>query len=226
MTARVLATVARIDALPRRERIALVGGLIALAIGVQALWVTPARAKRNAIAESSAQSERSRSDAEVAAAAQRAATFADLRSRNLDLEAKLAALGLKASQREPVGAFVTRSLRGDGVRLAGVTALPVEALASADPLRAHDASLAAESTDTATPVAARPALFRHRTELRLEGAVKDVVRAIEQLERDLAPLRVERIRLTPVASGSAGAGAIQASLVLTTISEERTWLAF
>ena len=52
------------------------------------------------------------------------------------------------------------------------------------------------------------------------------MRAIEQLERDLAPLRVERIRLTQVASGSAGAGAIQASLVLTTISEERTWLAF
>lgn len=220
MKARLLAAVARIDALPRRERLALAGGLLALAIGVQALWIAPARTKRVAIAESSAESERSRSEAEAAAATQASAALDALRERNNGLEAKLAALGLKASQREPVGAFVTRSLLGEGVRLAGLAAQPVEELALADALQPAD--MAQLTPVEANPAPARPQLYRHRAELRLEGPVKQVLRSIEQLERELVPLRVERIRLVP----SGNAGTVQASLVLTTISEERTWLAF
>lgn len=222
MKARLLTLVARIDALPRRERLALAGGLLALAIGVQALWVTPTRAKRVAIAESAAESERSRSDAELAAAAQTSAALQALRQRNSELETKLAALGLKASQREPVGAFVTRSLLGEGVRLAGLAALPVEELAVVDVIATTDSAQSTDVAQAATPAAPRPQLYRHRTELRLEGPVKNVLRTVAQLERQLVPLRVERIRLVP----SGNAGAVQAAMVLTTISEERTWLAF
>ena len=221
MKQRLVAAVARIDALPRRERLALAGGMLALAIGVQSLWIAPTRAKRVSIAESSAESERSRSEAELASAAERTAAFEALRNRNSELEAKLAALGLKASQREPVGAFVTRSLHGEGVRLAGLSALPVEEIVIADlPLPANDGAAGNAATAGATPTNRAP-LYRHRTELRLEGPVKSVVRAIEQIERDLVPLRIERIRLSPAGN----AGAVQASMVLTTISEERTWLA-
>lgn len=219
MSARLLAAVARIDALPRRERFTLLGGLLALAIGVQALWVAPARDKRLAIAQSSVEADLSRGDALSSAAAQSSAAFQDLQRRHRELEAKLAGVGLKATQREAVSGFVTRSLIGEGVRLAALTALPVEELIIAESAAA--AGAAAESADPATPAATRPALFRHRAELRLEGPVKGVVQAIEQVERGLAPLRIERIRITPIGS----AGAVQASLVLTTISEERTWLA-
>lgn len=219
MKDRLLATVARIDALPRRERLALAGGMLALAIGVQSLWIAPTRAKRVAIAESSAESERSRSESEQAAATERAASLEELRKRNGELQDKLAALGLKASQREPVGAFVKRSLHGEGVRLAGLTALPVEEIVIADLALAANDGVATDAANAAsTP---RAPLYRHRTELRLEGPVRNVVRAIEQIERDLVPLRVERIRLSPAGN----AGAVQASMVLTTISEERTWLA-
>lgn len=221
MKARLLATVARIDALPHRERLALACAMLALAIGVQSLWIAPTRAKRVAIAESSAESERSRSEAEEAAAADRAAAFEALLKRNGELETKLAALGLKASQREPVGAFVTRSLHGEGVRLAGLTAMPVEEIAIADPLLAANDSAAVDTAGAPPVPTTRAPLYRHRTELRLEGPVKNVVRAIEQIERDLVPLRVERIRLSPAGNS----GDVQASLVLTTISEERTWLA-
>ena len=221
MRERLVAAVARIDALPRRERLALAGGMLALAIGVQSLWIAPTRAKRVAIAASSAESERSRSEAERAAAAERTAAFEALRKRNSELEAKLAALGLKASQREPVGAFVTRSLHGEGVRLAGLTALPVEEIVIADlPLAAPDSAAGDAANAGAAPTTRAP-LYRHRTELRLEGPVKSVLRAIEQIERDLVPLRIERVRLSPAGN----AGAVQASMVLTTISEERTWLA-
>ncbi len=222
MMERLHAAVARIDALPHRERLMLAGGMLAMAIGVQALWVAPTRDKRVAIAESAAESERSRSDAEVAAAAQNSAALDGLRERNRGLEAKLAALGLKASQREPVGTFVTRSLLGEGVRLASLAALPVEELAVANAIPTADSGQTNPVEASTTPAVPRPTLYRHRTELRLEGPVRNVLRTVEQLERQLAPLRVERLRVVP----SGTAGAVQASLVLTTISEERTWLAF
>lgn len=222
MKARLPAMVARIDALPQRERLALAGGLLALAIGAQALWIAPARAKRIAIAESSAESERSRNEAEAAAATQASATLQALRERNRGLESKLATLGLKASQREPVGAFVTRSLQGEGVRLAGLTALPVEELVLADALPNAATTQATEVADAAAAAHPRPLLYRHRTELLLEGPVRNVLRTLELLERQLAPLRIERVRLAP----GGPKGMVQAGLILTTISEERTWLAF
>ena len=219
MNERLLAAVARIDALPRRERLTLLGGLLALAIGAQVLWLAPVRDKRLAIAAATLQADRSRGDAVSSAAVQASAAREDLQRRQRELETKLAGVGLKATDREALSSFVNRSLTGEGVRLAALTALPVEELTIAELPAAAGATPA--SADPATPAAARPLLFRHRAELRLEGPVQGVVQAIEQVERGLAPLRIERVRITPVGS----AGAVQASLVLTTISPERTWLA-
>jgi hypothetical protein len=47
-----------------------------------------------------------------------------------------------------------------------------------------------------------------------------LLRAVDLLERDLAPLRIERVLL----ASAADAGAARAVVVLTTISQERTWL--
>jgi hypothetical protein len=211
MKKHLLAAIARIDALPQRERLALLGGLVAAAIGVQAMWALPLHDKRVAIARSAADTDRSQREAETVATEEKTEALELLRTHAADLERKLAALGLKASQREPVAGFVTRTLRGNGVRLTALTALPVEELA-----------LPGTEADASAPAATAAAtLYRHRAEVRVEGPVQGVVQAIDQLERQLAPLRIERVRLTPAGS----AGAVQANVVLTTISQERTWLA-
>jgi hypothetical protein len=51
--------------------------------------------------------------------------------------------------------------------------------------------------------------------------VNGLAEAIDLLERNLAPLRIEHVRL---ASRNEGA-TVQATVVLTTINQERTWLA-
>jgi len=219
----LLATVARIDALSRRDRYSLLGGMLAVAIGVQAMWLLPMRDKRLAITSSVAEEDRSRSDALAAATDEKAQALELLRGHNTELETELAALGLKATQREPVSGFVARTLRGNGVRLAALAALPVEELTL--PTLAGEADAAAAATPASGPAAAAsPTLFRHRAEVRFEGPVQGVVQTLAQLERELVPLRVERVRLSPVA-GAGTAGAVRASVVLTTISQERTWLA-
>jgi predicted outer membrane lipoprotein len=219
----LLATLARIDALSRRDRYSLLGGLLAAAIGVQAMWLLPMRDRRLAITTSVAEEDRSRSDALATATDEKTQALELLRSHNADLENKLAVLGLKATQREPVAGFVARTLRGNGVRLVALTALAVEELTL--PMLAGETDAAAAATPApGAGTTAAPTLFRHRAEVRLEGPVQGVVQTLDQLERQLVPLRVERVRLFP--SGPTGtAGAVQASVVLTTISQERTWLA-
>ncbi|HEY6356201.1 MAG TPA: hypothetical protein VIY30_17085, partial [Burkholderiaceae bacterium] len=64
-------------------------------------------------------------------------------------------------------------------------------------------------------------LYRHRCEVRLEGTAHVLTKAIDELERGLAPLRIERVRLEPAAAERK----VVATVVLTTISQERTWLA-
>ena len=216
----LLATVARVDALSRRDRYALLGALLAMAIGVQAMWLQPMRDKRLAITRSVAAADLSRSDALVAAMDEKTQALELLRSHNTELEKKLAALGLKATQRDPLSGFVARTLRGNGVRLTAITALPVEELTL--PALAGEADAAAAATPASgAATAAAPTLFRHRAEVRFEGPVQGVVQTLDQLERQLLPLRVERVRL----SRATTPGAAQASVVLTTISQERTWLA-
>jgi hypothetical protein len=216
----LLAALARIDALPRRDRYSLLGGLLAVAIGVQAMWLLPMHERRLAITTSVAEEDRSRSDALAAATDEKTQALALLRNTNTELEGKLATLGLKAMQREPVSSFVARTLRGNGVRLVALTALPVDELTL--PTLASEGEAAAATTPASgAATAAPPTLFRHRAEVRIEGPVQGLVQTLAQLERELVPLRVERVRLSPAGA----AGAAQASVVLTTISQERTWLA-
>jgi predicted outer membrane lipoprotein len=214
------ATVARIDALSRRDRYSLLGALLALAIGVQAMWLQPMRDKRLAITRSVADEDLSRGNALAAATDEKTQALELLRSHNAELETKLAALGLKATQRDPLAGFVARTLRGNGVRLTAISALPVEELTLPALAGEADAAAAATPTSGAT-TAAPPTLFRHRAEVRFEGPVEGVVQTLAQLEHQLLPLRVERVRLSQAATP----GAVQASVVLTTISQERTWLA-
>jgi hypothetical protein len=219
MKRKLMARIDKLDALSRRDRMSLLLGLIALAIGVEYLFVQPTGTKRQRVEAALHADSTSQADAQSHAAAETAAQLAATQTRGRELQAKLTALGLKggtsSAGREPLAQFLARSLRQQGVVLVSTRGLPVEPI-----------NVAAAGDEPAAPAAAAsaadaPALFRHRTELTLEGSVGGLTDAIDRIERELAPLRIERVRLAPRGS----AGGVQATLVLTTINQERTWLA-
>jgi type II secretory pathway component PulM len=221
MKQRIRSAIAGIDKLNPRDRMALAGGLLAALVGIEAMIVMPMKTKRQQIEQAVLAESSSQSDAQQAVLTERASRLADLRTRSDEMEAKLASLGLKQTQRDSLNVFLTRALHDQGVKVTSVRGLPLETLAievvgvipGADAAASAPAASASEATPNVT-------LFRHRAELKLEGQLPGLMRVVDMLERDLAPLRIERVSL-----GSApGAGAARVVVVLTTISQERTWL--
>ncbi|MBX9715399.1 MAG: hypothetical protein K2X42_02260 [Burkholderiaceae bacterium] len=207
----------RIDALPQRDRRVLSAGLLALAIGVQSLVVMPAQDRRHAIASTVQSDDDAQSQAAAADRVAKILQRDDLKARQLEVTRQLATLGLSPTQRDTVGALIARTLPDSGVQLVGVQALPVEELVQQAPDETAAATEAVAATATAVP--ATPTLYRHRAELRLEGPVPQLLQTVDLVERRLAPLRVERIRLSAVPGGA------QAQIVLTTLSRDSDWLA-
>ena len=214
MKQRLLALFERIDQFSRRDRMALAGGALAALVGLEMMVVQPMRAKRLIIAQSVQAESTAQTEAEKAARAERSARLAAMQKQISALEAKLASLGLKEAHRDALSTFLNQTALRHGLVLAGARGLPVEEVTvtreNATPAEVADAS--------ANP---SPTLFRHRAELKLQGPVAGLTQAIGAMERDIAPLRIERIYLAP-----ATGGALQATVVVTTISQERAWLVF
>ena len=226
MKQQLLARIDKLDALSKRDRMSLALGMLALAIGVEMMLVQPTQAKRARIEQSISADSASHSEAQARAVADAAAQLASTQQRSTELQTKLAALGLKdgakPGQRESFALFLSRSLRRADVVLVSTRGLPVEAVNLGTPVDDGVAvAVATPASAAASSANAAPSLFRHRTELTLEGSVPALTEAIDLLERDFAPLRIERVRLAPRGTS----GAVQATLVLTTINQERTWLA-
>lgn len=209
---------ARIDAVPQRDRWTLAAGLLALAIGAQFLLVTPLHDRRVGIKSSALAEGDAQAQADASARAAKLQERDELKARQVQTTQQLATLGLAPTQHDAVGALIARTLPDSSVQLVGVQALPVQELT---PVGANDAGVAVAAA-AATPVAAAepaPMLYRHRAELRLEGPVPQLLQALDAVERRLAPLRVERVRLAAVPGG------VQARVVMTTLSRDRNWLA-
>lgn len=217
MKKKLLARIDKLDSLSRRDRLSLAAGLIALAFGAEMTVIDPLHAKRLRIEQSAVADAASQQQARAAAETEAAAQLQAALARRAQLQADLAALGVKDglksdSQRETLAAFLTRSQRNGNVALVSTQGLPVEPVQppAAPPEAAVDAAVAASDM-----------MFRHRTELTLEGDVAGLAEAIDWLERGLAPLRVERVAL----SSRNGGASVRATVVLTTINQERAWLA-
>jgi hypothetical protein len=211
------AWIARIDRLNPRDRMALAAGLLAAVVGVEAMVMLPMRDKRQRI-EQSVQSDTALQAAEQATLqADQARRLAELQADTSTQQAKLATLGLKnTAQHDTLASVLSHSLQHQGVALTALKGLQVEAIPVLAPsAQVADAAVVAEPTAPAT-------LFRHRVEVRIEGPVPSLTRALDLLEHQLMPLRIERVLVTP--ADAAGVTA-QATVVLTTISQERTWLA-
>lgn len=215
MKRRLQAVVQRFEALSPRDRLSLAAGVLALLVGLEVLVVMPLHDKRRLIETSAAADASSQSDAQAAAQAQRLAQMAELDMRGAQIGQQLASLGLhKVSAHSPAG-FIIGALQGSKASLVSLRGLPVQELPTAVTAAMADAAATAASTTGA------PIFFRHRAEIRLQGSVTELTQALEVLEQGAAPLRIEQVLISSADSGPA----LQATVVLTAINQERTWFA-
>ncbi len=205
----VLGVIDKVDQLPPRDRMSMAAGLVAALIGLEVTVLMPMATKRNVIAQSVQAQTDSETEARTAARTEQQQRLDALTQRQKELEAKLAAIGLHQLHRDALADFVQRAASSQGAVLTGLRALPIEELQVATAVAADPAAAAA------------PQMFRHRAEVTIEGPAVGVAQSIGLLEHKLKPLRVESVQLTADPQG----GIVRARVVLTTISQERTWLA-
>jgi hypothetical protein len=221
------AAVARVDAMPQRERLALFCAVLALLCAAEALWVMPMRSQRQNIGHAAAQQAQSEADAAAEAEQTRAQQQTDLEERLAKLDAELMRLGAGESAGKPLGFLLTQGLVRQGVQVVGLRELAVEDI---DTLASAGAEAAAAAPAPAASDAAAPMLYRHRFELTLDGTPDALIAAVRNLDRDARPLRIERVRMaahttTRSAEQTADpAPGVRATVTLAVISNERTWL--
>jgi hypothetical protein len=218
MKQRLQALVQHFDALSQRDRLTLAAGFVALLLGVEALLVAPLHDKRRMIEQASAAEAASQTEAQAVARQQLEAQLAELQARGARLDEQLAALGLQRTpSRSPAG-FIAAALQGAGVTLVSMRGLPVQELQATPPA---DAAAEAAATAVAEPAPQGATFYRHRAEIRLQGPVAELARAVQVLESGATAMRVEDVRVAPGDKGQP----LQATVVLTTINQERTWFA-
>ncbi len=216
------ALVQRFEALSPRDRLSLAAGALALLVGLEVLVVMPLHDKRRLIETSAVADASSQSDAQADALAQRLAQMAALDARGAQIGQQLASLGLhKVSAHSPAG-FIVGALQGSKASLVSLRGLPVQELPAAGTSAMADAAATAAMAEAvASGASGAPVFFRHRAEIRLQGSVTELTQAIEVLEQGAAPLRIEQVLISSADSGPA----LQATVVLTAINQERTWFA-
>jgi hypothetical protein len=209
---------ARYDALPRRDRVALLGAGLALAAAAEFLLVQPMVA-RAALVEAAVQDQAQATAAEQARIdGEQAAALAALHARLEQQQRALQALGHGQHGSERLGPWLQRSLAVQGVRLDALRELGSEAVA--DPAAPTDAPPAPPDAAPAA-TAAPPPVWRHRVELTLGGPSAALIEAVRSLDARIPPARIESVRLA-----GASDAAVQAVIVLVHTSQEPTWLVF
>lgn len=145
--------------------------------------------------------------------AQQLASMAELDVLGARIGRQLAGLGLnQVSVHSPTGSIVG-ALQGTKASLVSLRGLPVQQVPAA--------AASAVKADAAASAASMPVLFRHRAEIRLQGSIIELTQALEMLEQGVVPLRVEQVLISSADSGPA----LQATVVLTAINQERSWFA-
>ena len=230
--ARLQPVLAKLEAIPARDRVALVLCALAMVIGAELMVLGPMASKRAAIA--------SAGDQESKAAAQTAALEAQsqldqlqaLKARAAQVEAENKDQGIAKAQGEPVAALLARALHSRGVNTVSLRSLGSEALANDAPGSGADPAAAEAAPHAATAAAAGAAhpgavpapapartLYKHRYELILAGDAPALSASAGALETGLAPLRIERVRMLPGKSD-----ALQLVVTFGLIGTERSWL--
>lgn len=206
-----VALTGRIDALPDRDRHVLLVGTLALVLAADLLLVQPMSARRTAVlAAATAQADETQAELDRTEQA-RAEARNELDARAAQVERDLQRLGAERPQGEPLALLLRRVLARHGVAVVALRDLDVVEVDAAQPAAAAASAPADERPRT---------LFRHRLELTLGGDAAALIQAVEALDRQARPLRIERVRL----AARAGSAAPQAVITLTVLGTERTWM--
>lgn len=218
---------ARINALSKRDRIAMLAGGLALLGAVELQLILPLHDRRAA-----AETQQQGPDQLQLQAQQAAAEATQVKLTALQQEwAKRQKSPVRHAQASAPQTLFTE-LR-QNLALAGVQVVALRALADEAPVAPPpaadaaavpaDAASAADpaASDAAQPAKPAPTIYRHRAELRVSGALAAVMSVVSQLERDDQALRLERVLLsaTPKADGQ-----VEATFSLVAISEDQSWL--
>jgi hypothetical protein len=206
-----------LDRLGERDRAAVLAALIAVVIGLDMLVVMPLNTQRKAMLEGIAATTQSNQQALADAQQQRQEQALSLDRRQAQVDKDLESFGLNNSLKDSLSFMLSRTLHNQAVTTQGLRALQVEEIKLDEPANP-------EVAEAAAPLDAipehHPSLYRHRYELVLHSEPKNIGPALDALENDSRPLRVESVHLQALPSGT-----VEMTVMLVTIGLEKTWLA-
>lgn len=225
----------KVNGLPQRDRIALLGGGLALIVGFEFQAVLPIHDRRVALLASQPGQDPLQEQNDRLALEKKQAELHKLQET---LAGRLPVQSNSVEIGSPRDVFA--ALR-KAMALQEVEVISLKALADAEPIKAPEktpatpvesdaaavadaASAATETAAAATPAAApasEASVYRHRAELKVAGTVAHVNQVLKQFEQGKQLLRLERVTLKPAEA----AQQIEATLSLVLISQEQTWLA-
>ena len=226
---------AKVNALPQRDRMAMLAGGLALIIGFEFQAVMPVHDRRMALLASQPGADPLQQQNDALALQSKQAELAKLQ-QTLSQRAPMQAVSTQSGSPRDVFAALRKAMALQEVEVVSLQALPDEppvkppthADAASAPVEA--APVADAASDAAAPEApaavpsapVEASVYRHRAELKLAGTLAHVNQVLKQFEQGNELLRLERVKLTP---SEHDARTIEATLSLILISQEKTWLA-
>lgn len=227
--------VGKVNALPPRDRMALLAGGLALLVGVEFQAVLPAYDRRVALLASQQGVDPLQQQTDVQELKNKQAELAKLQ-QTMAQRAPIQAVSTQGGSSRDVFAALRKAMALQEVEVVSLKALPDEAPIK-PPTHADAASAAtaetappaegASAAEVAAPAVAsstppEPSVYRHRAELRLAGTLAHVNEVLQRFEQGNQLLRLERVKLNPAENDPR---AVEATLSLVLISQEQTWLA-
>lgn len=207
--------VAQIDAMPERERLALLAAGLALLVGLEFMVVLPMQTQRESLVEMALSSAEESAKQQSALAEEQARQEQELDLRLKAANEALRAFGVNSgvvgTRGESLSFLLSRTLRDSPVQVVGLRAIDAEEM-----------TLAPRQVEGEEPPVDEPksqVLYRHRYLLNLSGEFNAVTAALDTLEEALKPLRIEKVRVQGRPDGS-----VVATVHWVTIGLERSWL--
>lgn len=207
---------AKVEAIPSRDRVALLLCAVALVVGAELMVVGPMASKRAAVASAGDQEVKAATLAAALKAQSQRDLLRSLQARARQVETENKDQGVARAQGEPVAAMLARALHSHGVKTVALRSLGSEALPTDMPGTGPDSPAAEPPAQASAPART---LYKHRYELILAGDTPALSASAGALETGLAPLRIERVRMLP-----AKADTLQLVVTFGLIGTERSWL--
>ncbi|HEX5311623.1 hypothetical protein [Aquabacterium sp.] len=224
--------VGRVNALPQRDRMALLAGGLALVVGFVFQVTMPVHDRRVALLLTQPGIDPLQQQTDAMALQQKQAELMRLQ-QVLAKRTPAQAVSTQGGSPREVFAALRKAMALQEVEVVSLKALPDDApikppVAAAAASTAEVVDVPAEAASDAGQVVPPPApvpeakVYRHRAELRVAGSLAQVNLVLKQFESSGQLMQLEKVKLVP-AEGDARQ--VEATLSLVLISQEATWLA-